>query len=77
MEIVTNILNFERNNNNTVLAVFVLDLTETLLIYDVNSHQIIIKIAIKIFPRLLSFSADNRFLIVGEEHIEKLIRIHH
>jgi hypothetical protein len=75
LEIGANILNFELNNNSTVLAVSVSDLTETLLIYDVNSQQIITKIAINTFPRLLAFSADNRFLIVGDEHIAKIIRI--
>jgi hypothetical protein len=74
-EIGANILNFALNNNSTVLAVSVSDLKETLLIYDVNSHQIITKIAIRMFPRLLAFSADNRFLIVGDEHIAKIIRI--
>ena len=58
-----------------MLAVSVSDVMETLLIYDVNSHQIITKIAIKIFLRLLAFSVDNRFLIVGDEHIAKIIRI--
>ena len=66
-------MNFVLKNNSTVLAVS--DLMETLLIYDVNSRQIITRIVKKISLRLLVFSADNRFLIVGDEHIAKIIRI--
>jgi hypothetical protein len=75
LEIGANILNFELNNNSTILAVSVSDLMETLLIYDVNSLQVITKYALELFPRLLAFSADNRFLIVGDEHIDKIISI--
>ena len=75
LEIGSNILNFELNNNGTMLAVSVADLRGTLLIYDVKTLQIITKVAIKRFPRFLAFSADNRFLIVGDEHTADIIRI--
>jgi hypothetical protein len=49
LKIGSNIVNFEFNKNSTILAVSLLDLIETLLIYDVNSQQIISKITIKCF----------------------------
>jgi hypothetical protein len=58
-----------------MLAVSVADLRGTLLIYDVKTLQIITKVAIKRFPRFLAFSADNHFLIVGDEHTADIIRI--
>jgi len=75
LEIGSNILNFELNNNATMLAVSVADLRGSLLIYDVKTLQIISKVEINRFPTLLAFSADNRFLIVGDEHTENIIRI--
>jgi len=75
LQIGANILNFVLNNNSTVLAVSVADLRGNLLIYDVKTLQIITKVAIKRFSKLLAFSADNRFLIVGDEHTAKIIRI--
>ncbi|MBC8257492.1 MAG: hypothetical protein H8E38_00600 [SAR324 cluster bacterium] len=75
LEIGSNILNFELNNNATMLAVSVADLKETLLIYDAKTLQIITKVTLKRFPTLLVFSTDSRFLIVGDEHSENIIRI--
>ena len=75
LEIGSNILNFELNNNAALLAVSIADLRGTLLIYDAKTLQIITKVAIKRFPRFLAFSADNRFLIVGDEHTADIIRI--
>ena len=75
LEIGSNILNFDLNNNSTMLAVSVLDLMETLLIEDVNSLQIITKIEKKIFLSLLVFFADNLFLKIGDRHIIKITRI--
>ncbi len=75
LEIGSNILNFELNNNGTMLAVSVSDLGDTLIIYDVKGLKIKTKVATKRFSRFLAFSADNRFLIVGDEHTADIIRI--
>ena len=75
LEIGSNILNFQLNNNSKIMAISVSDLKETLLIYDLMTLQINKKYEIKSFPRFLEFSADNRYLIVGNEHATDIIRI--
>ena len=75
LKIGSNILNFQLNNNSKIMAISVFDLKETLLIYDVMTLKINKKYEIKSFPRFLEFSADNRYLIVGNEHNTDIIRI--
>lgn len=75
LQIGSKILNFQLNNNGSILAVSVSDLKGALLIYDVKTLKIMKKIALERFPRFLEFSKDNRFLIVGDEHTTEIIRV--
>ena len=69
------ILNFEINKDSTLLAVSVSDLRSSLRIYDLTNLQIKKTIPVKRLPRFLTFSVDDRFLIVGDEHSYEINRI--
>ena len=75
LDLESKILAFRINDDGTLMAVSVYDLKDPLLIYDLKSLKIIKKIPFKRFSRLLEFSIDNRFLIVGDGYNSEITSI--
>ena len=69
------IVNFAINNNSTILTVSVSDPKTNLRIYDLNNMKILRKLQMKITPRFIVFSNDDRFISVGDEHSFEIKRV--
>ena len=69
------IINFTINSDSTNLAVSAYNPWETLRIYDLKTLELQTSLKMKVPPRFLVFSADNKYLAVAEEHNPKIFLI--
>ena len=69
------IINFTINSDSTNLAVSAFNPWETLRIYDLKTLELQTSLKMKVPPRFLVFSADNKYLAVAEEHNPKVFLI--
>jgi hypothetical protein len=66
------VLNFSLNNKATLLAVLVAETAHALRVYDLQTAELRYSLPLDQAPRFLVFSGDDRFLALGDEHLQQV-----
>ncbi len=69
------VLNFSLNNEASLLAVLVSDVPDPLRVYELPSGTLRYALPLDQTPRFLVFSGDDRFLALGDEHMQQVTRV--
>ncbi len=69
------VLNFALNNEASLLAVLVSEAPDPLRVYELPSGTLRYALPLDQAPRFLVFSGDDRFLVLGDEHMQQVTRV--